>query len=89
MKQVKIVLNIDPEMFKATKQFMAEKGLNIKTEISDSITKFYKKYVPTNVRKYIERNAATTSVTRRNASVSASGEQGNTGSEEPVLPSHF
>lgn len=68
MKQVKIELNVDPEKFNATKQFMEEKGLKIESEIGDSITKFYKKYVPADVRKYIERNAAPTPATHERTS---------------------
>lgn len=89
MKQVKIELNIDPEKFNATKQFMEERGLKIESEISESITKFYKKYVPTEVRKYIERNAAPTHATHQKTSASAPNEQGDTGSGEPVSPSYF
>lgn len=89
MKQVKIELNVDPEKFNATKQFMEEKGLKMESEIGDSITKFYKKYVPADVRKYIERNAAPTPVTHKKTSDSASNASGGTGSEEPVPPVHF
>ncbi len=89
MKNVKIELNLDPEKFNATKQFMEEKGLKIESEIGDSITKFYKKYVPSDVRKYIERNAAPTPVPHKKTSDSASNELGGTGSGGPVPPAHF
>lgn len=61
MKQVKIELNIDPEKFNATKQFMDEKGLKIGAELSDSVTRLYKKHVPSDVRKYIEGRASVAS----------------------------
>ena len=56
MKIVTLKLIITPEIFAATKQFMEEKGLNLETELGVEVDKFYKKYVPTDVRKYIERS---------------------------------
>jgi hypothetical protein len=43
-------------MYEATQQFMEEKGLDIESELSADVEKFYKKYVPIDVRKYIERS---------------------------------
>lgn len=88
MKSIKIELNVDPEMFKATQQFMEEKGVTIEIELSDSVAKFYKKYVPADVRKYIERNASPTHATREKTSNTASNGLGETGSPEPVSPSN-
>lgn len=79
MKQVRIELNIDPEMFAATQQFMAEKGLEIGTELSNSVAKLYKKYVPSDVRKYIGGRQPTTSsprVEKRAEGVSEAPERG-------------
>ncbi len=55
MKSVTVKLKIDPKKFEATQQFMEEKGLHIEMELSDSVDRFYEKYVPAPVRKYIER----------------------------------
>jgi hypothetical protein len=55
MKTVTMKLKIQPEIFNATKQFMEEKGLDIEQELSETVSKFYEKYVPSAVRKYIEK----------------------------------
>ena len=55
MKAVPIKLKFQPEIFNATKQFMEEKGLDVEQELSETVSKFYEKYVPSAVRKYITR----------------------------------
>jgi hypothetical protein len=55
MKNLTVKLNINPEIFNATKQFMEEKGLDIERELSETVSKFYEKYVPSAVRKYIKK----------------------------------
>ena len=57
MKTVPMKLIIQPEIFNATKQFMEEKGLDVEQELSETVSKFYEKYVPSAVRKYIEKTA--------------------------------
>ena len=57
MKNLTVKLNINPEIFNATKQFMEEKGLDIEQELSETVSKFYEKHVPSAVRKYIEKTA--------------------------------
>ena len=64
MKRVKVELDIDSEKFTATQQFMAEKGLKIETELSNSVTRLYKKYGPADVRNYIEGRAPAISSSR-------------------------
>lgn len=58
MKTITAKLKIDPQKFEAAQQFMEEKGLDINTELSKSAEDFYKKYVPSAVRKYIEKSTA-------------------------------
>jgi hypothetical protein len=55
MKTITVKLSIDPQKYEAARQFMDEKGLNIEQELSQSVNKFYDKYVPAQVRKYIEK----------------------------------
>jgi hypothetical protein len=57
MKSVSVKLGIDPQKYEATRQFMEEKNINMVKELSDAVEKFYKKHVPADVRKYIERSA--------------------------------
>jgi phosphatidate phosphatase PAH1 len=65
MKNVSEKLGIDPEKYEATQQFMNEKGMDIEQELSDMAEKFYKKYVPADVRKYIERSVLMKATTSR------------------------
>lgn len=60
MKSITVKLNIDPQKYEAAQQFMEEKGLNIEEELSESVDKFYLKYVPAPVRKYIEKSPSPT-----------------------------
>ncbi len=55
MKSITVKLNIQPEIFNATCEFMDEKGLDIEQELSQSVNKLYSKHVPLAVRKYIEK----------------------------------
>jgi hypothetical protein len=57
MKTITVKLNIDQQKYEAAKQFMEEKGLDIEQELSKSVSKLYEKYVPSPVRKYIEKTS--------------------------------
>ena len=58
MKNITVRLTVSRETYEAAKQFMEEKKLDIDAELSENVQKFYRKYVPIDVRKYIERNTA-------------------------------
>lgn len=51
-----VKLTVSSEIYEAAKQFMEEKGLDIEAELSTDVQKFYRKYVPADVRKYIEHS---------------------------------
>lgn len=57
MKFITVKLDIQPEIFNATREFMDEKGLEIEQELSQSVSKLYAKHVPAAVRKYIEKTS--------------------------------
>lgn len=82
MKSVNVKLKIDPKIFEATQQFMEEKGLHIEMELSDSVDRFYEKYVPAPVRKYIERTTPTTSLPSTKPPAVSPNEQPKSGSAE-------
>ncbi len=58
MKSITIKLDIQPEIFNATREFMDEKGLKIEQELCQSVSKLYAKHVPAAVRKYIEKTSS-------------------------------
>ncbi|WP_312692257.1 hypothetical protein [Caproiciproducens sp.] len=83
MKTITVKLKIDPQKFTAAQQFMAEKGLDISTELSKAMEDFYKKYVPSAVRKYIEKSTSANHSHAAKPFRSASGGPSESGSEEP------
>ncbi len=58
MKSITVKLDIQPEIFNATREFMDEKGLKIEQELCQSVSKLYAKHVPAAVRKYIEKTSS-------------------------------
>lgn len=68
MKNPTVTLHVDPEKYKATRQFMTEKGLEIDDELGAAVDKLYQKYVPAAVRKYIEGTVSPAGPRHRKAS---------------------
>lgn len=83
MKTITVKLKIDPHKYDAAQQFMDEKGLDISTELSKAVGDFYKRYVPSAVRKYIEKSAFTTHAHAAMPSPSALRRPSESGSLEP------
>lgn len=54
MKKAIIQLKFDEEKVTALTKYMTKKGMNLETELQDTIQKFYERYVPPAVREYIE-----------------------------------
>ncbi len=82
MKKVVVNLNVDPQKFEAAKQFMDEKGLTMEAELSETIDRFYKKYVPAGTRKNIEGAASPTRSVPSNSPHSAPEKPSNLGVSE-------
>lgn len=83
MKPITVKLRIDPHKYDAAQQFMNEKGLDISTELSKTVEDFYKKYVPSAVRKYIEKATSSTHAHAAKPLPSAPEMPSESGSEEP------
>lgn len=83
MKTITVKLKIDPQKFNAAQQFMEEKGLDISTELSKAVEDFYKRYVPSAVRKYIEKATSATHANAAKPFPSAPERPSESGSEEP------
>lgn len=82
MKTITIKLKIDPHKFAAAQQFMDEKGLDLSAELSNSVENFYKKHVPSAVRKYIEKTDVVPRDRAVKPSPSAPGGPSGSGSNE-------
>ena len=54
MKNSNITISYDSEKLSAIKKYMSLRQLDFEDEIGKSIDAMYKKYIPANVRDYIE-----------------------------------
>ena len=59
MKKVGISVMFDAEKMSATKMYMSQKNLDVKTELEKALDGMYAKYVPSNVREFIDMKGQT------------------------------
>ena len=57
MKRASINIFYDDEKLSAVKMYMKQKDLDIKSELERTIDSMYAKYVPSNVREFIDVKA--------------------------------
>lgn len=70
MKKDTISISLEAEKLRAIKKYMEKKEVDLQDEMVDQLQKLYDKYVPANVREYIdereeELNAAKTKKTTK------------------------
>jgi len=54
MKKDTITISLEAEKLRAIKKYMEKKDASLKDEMADQLQKLYEKYVPANVREYID-----------------------------------
>ena len=54
MKQDTVTASFDAAKLKAIKLYMGRKGVSLEQELVEQLKKLYERYVPINVREYIE-----------------------------------
>lgn len=54
MKKAAVSLSYDAEKLNAVRRYMAKKNLMLEEELGEFLQKLYEKFVPSNVREYIE-----------------------------------
>ena len=59
MKKVGISVMFDEEKLSATKMYMLQKNLDVKAELEKALDGMYAKYVPSNVREFIDMKGQT------------------------------
>ena len=59
MKKVGISVTFDEEKLSATKMYMSQKNLDVKAELEKALDVMYAKYVPSNVREFIDMKGQT------------------------------
>ena len=57
MKKASISIFYDDEKLSAVRMYMKQKDLDIKSELEKTIDSMYTKYVPSNVREFIDMKA--------------------------------
>ena len=57
MKKASINIFYDDEKLSAVRMYMKQKDLDIKSELEKTIDSMYAKYVPSNVREFIDMKA--------------------------------
>ncbi len=54
MKKDTITVSLEAEKLRAIKKYMEKKDASLQDEMADQLQKLYEKYVPANVREYID-----------------------------------
>lgn len=54
MKKETVTVSMDAEKLRATKRYMGKKAADLEQELCDQLQRLYEKYVPANVREYID-----------------------------------
>ena len=57
MKKANIVITFDEEKLAAVKMYMSQRELDLKTELEKMLDGMYVKFVPSNVREFIDMKA--------------------------------
>lgn len=65
MKKDSIVISLEAEKLRAIKKYMEKKEADLQLEMVDQLQKLYEKYVPANVREYIDEREAEEDVPER------------------------
>lgn len=56
MKKEAISVQMDAEKLRAVKRYMEKKDADLEQELCDQLQRLYEKYVPANVREYIDES---------------------------------
>ena len=54
MKKDTISVSLEAEKLRAIKKYMEKKEIDVQDELAEQLQKLYEKYVPLNVREYID-----------------------------------
>ena len=57
MKKANVVITFDEEKLSAVKMYMSQREMEVKTELEKALDGMYAKYVPSNVREFIDMKA--------------------------------
>ena len=59
MKKEAITVQMDAEKLRAVKRYMEKQDADLEQELCDQLQRLYEKFVPANVREYIDESADT------------------------------
>ncbi len=79
MKKVSVNIMYDSEKLSAIKLYMSQRDMDIKDELEKSVDALYSKYVPANVREFINMKSTTTKQSKAKTEKSDSEENDSGG----------
>ena len=79
MKKVSVNIMYDSEKLSAIKMYMSQRDMDIKDELEKSVDTLYSKYVPSNVREFIDMKSTTTKQSKTKTEKSNSEENDSGG----------
>ena len=71
MKKDMIMISLEAEKLRAIKKYMEKKEADLQGEMADQLQKLYEKYVPANVREYIDEREEEETKTKKTPKVTA------------------
>lgn len=80
MKKVSVNIMYDSEKLSAIKLYMSQRDMDIKDELEKSVDTMYSKYVPANVREFIDMKSTIAKPSKAKTEKSDS-EENNSGGE--------
>lgn len=75
MKKVSVNIMYDSEKLSAIKLYMSQRDMDIKDELKKSVDALYSKYVPANVREFIDMKSTVTKLSKPKTEKSESEEK--------------
>lgn len=78
MRKVNVSVLYDEEKLSAIKLYMKQKDMDIKTELEKAVNVLYQKYVPNNVREFIDMRS---SLAKSNKTIKSIDNQGGENSQ--------
>lgn len=81
LKKSNVSILFDAEKLSAVKMYMSQRNLDFKNELEKSIEAMYSKYVPSNVREFIDMKSALTKPVKSKTKT-APPEENDTGDTE-------
>ena len=86
MKKENVTIGMEADKLRATKRYMEKRDASVEQELGDALQKLYEKYVPVQVREYIDEGGEDTPVpAKKQKEKNKVSTAGNSGSVMPTV----